>query len=50
MCPIRERSRIWNTSSRITNGEGLLVPAMHFRRRAGRFNRGKGFDNLVSVP
>jgi hypothetical protein len=30
--------------------EGLFVPPMHFRRRAGRFNRGKGFDNLISMP
>jgi hypothetical protein len=29
---------------------GLFIPAMHFRRRTGRFNRGKGFDNLIIVP
>ena len=32
------------------DGEGLLVPAMNLRWRAGRFNCGKGFDNFVSVP
>jgi hypothetical protein len=40
----------YDTQTRSVLQTDLLVPAMHLRRWAGRFNCSKGFDNLVSVP
>ena len=46
-----ERSRLSGSSRQLSSANKLLlIPTVHLRGRAGRFDCSKGFDNFVTVP